>query len=202
MCLLPVASLSIECAEPTAHMQGLPRLRASQVPADQVIYVDLHGYIVAFREIRGDAGVAQRFRRHILQMDRTIDPPRLLSIHEFHPTSDQHPFKVQARTRNVDHHGGAWSLPEVPILVCVARGRNADVFVDPQEPHGQEMDTPVVVERGQVSDERHRKELVDLVGTEDWGLVCGGVGRAACHNIPPLVADLPNETKIKNGGIY
>ena len=46
------------------------------------------------------------------------------------------------------------------------------------------------------------RSLVDLVGTEDWGLVCGGVWRAACHNIPPLVADLPNETKIKNGGIY
>jgi hypothetical protein len=41
-----------------------------------------------------------------------------------------------------------------------------------------------------------------LVGTEDWGLVCGGVRRALVITLPPPVADLPNERKIKNGGIY
>jgi len=82
-----------------------------------------------------------------------------------------------------------------------AGGRNADVVVDPQEPHGHEMDTPVVIECGQVRYELHRKELVDLGGTEDGGFDCGGVRRAACHN-PPLVFDLPNGRKIKNGGIY
>ena len=57
---------------------------------------------------------------------------------------------------------------------------------------------PVVVERGQVTHERHGRKIIEVVGTEDWGLVFGSIWRAVCHNIPPLVADLPNETKIED----
>jgi hypothetical protein len=52
------------------------------------------------------------------------------------------------------------------------------------------------------SRDKRRRWGAYLVGTEDWGLVCGGVRRALVITLPPPVADLPNERKIKNGGIY
>ena len=45
-----------------------------------MIHVNLYGYVVTFGQISGDVGVAQSFRRHILQMNRAIDLLRLLSI--------------------------------------------------------------------------------------------------------------------------
>ncbi len=44
---------------------------------------------------------------------------------------------------------------------------------------------PVVVERVQVRDESHRKDLVDLGGVKDGAPICGGVMRVACHITPP-----------------
>jgi hypothetical protein len=121
-------SLSVKWMEPTAYMQSLPRLRAGKVPADQVLHVHLHSYVVALREVGGDASVGQRFLRHVLQMDQAVDPPRFFSINEFHPTSDKHSSEVETCPGHVDHHGSAWSRPEVPVLVRVARGWNADVI--------------------------------------------------------------------------
>ena len=46
----------------------------------------------------------------------------------------------------------------------MVRGRNVDVAADSQEPHGQKVDTTVIIGRGQVRDEGHRKELVNLGG--------------------------------------
>ena len=67
----------------------------------------------------------------------------------------------------------------------MVRGRNVDVAADPQEPHGQEVDTTVIIGRGQVRDEGHRKELVNLGGAKNWGLIFGYVRRVACHVPPP-----------------
>jgi hypothetical protein len=69
-----------------------------------MIHVNLYGYVVTFGEVSGDVGVAQSFWRHILQMNRAIDLPRLLSIDKFYSTPDQHSFEVQARPRHVNHH--------------------------------------------------------------------------------------------------
>jgi hypothetical protein len=124
----------MECA---ADTQGLTCIKASQVPADQVIHMDLYGYVVSFGEVSGDLGVAQTFRRHILQMNRAIDPPRLLSIDEFYSTPDQHFLEIQARLRHVDHHGHAWSHSKIPILIFMARRGNTDVVTNSQELHGQ-----------------------------------------------------------------
>jgi hypothetical protein len=37
---------------------------------------------------------------------------------------------------------------EIPVLVRLVRGWNADVIAYSQEPHGQKVDAPFVVERG------------------------------------------------------
>jgi hypothetical protein len=54
----------------------------------------------------------------------------------------------------------------------VTRGSNADIVTHMQKPHRQEVDAPVVVQRGQVRNEYHRKELVDLGRAKDEVLVC------------------------------
>lgn len=103
-------------------------------------------------------------------MNQAIDPPRLLSIDKFHSTPDQHSFEVDARSRHVDHHRRAWSGPEVPVLVCMARRRNADVVTNSQEPHRQDVDAVVLVQCGQVCDKCHRKDLIDLGEQRTGGL--------------------------------
>ena len=42
------------------------------------------------------------------------------------------------------------------------RGGNTDVIVDPKEPHGNQMDTPIFVDSSEVCNERLRKKIVDL----------------------------------------
>ena len=168
--------LSVERTEPSTDTQGLSRLRVGQIPANQVMHMYLHCYVIASREIGGDARIAQCFRRHIFQMNRAIDPPRLFSIDESHRTPDQHFFEIQPRPRQVDHHGRAWPSVKIPILVRVTRGRNADLVGDSQEPHGQEMDTPIIIECREVRDERHRKELVDPLELRTMGLFAAASG--------------------------
>jgi hypothetical protein len=113
----------------------------------------------------------------------------------FHRPSDRHSFEVQPRPRQIDHHRCTWPSQQVPVLVRLTRGRNADVVADPEKPHGKEMDTPIIIKCREVRDERHRKELVDLGGAEDEGSICGSVRRAACHIVssaPSVAADIAN----------
>jgi hypothetical protein len=75
------------------------------------------------------------------------------------------------------------SSPKVPILVRVTRGRNADVVTNPQEPHGQYMDTPVVVQCCKVS-----MSVMESRSSISWaehkGSVCGEIMRGASHMAP------------------
>jgi hypothetical protein len=70
--------------------------------------------------VGGDAGVAQCFQYHILQMDWAIDPPRLVSIHEFNPTPDQIPLRFRP-ARDTSIITEVWALARRFLYLCVWR---------------------------------------------------------------------------------
>jgi hypothetical protein len=67
----------------------------------------------------------------------------------------------------------------------------ADIVTYSQKPHGQEMDTSLVImiiKSSKVRYKRHRKELVDLGGAQNWGFVCSNIRGMVCHISPPVAA--------------
>jgi hypothetical protein len=105
----PFSYLCIEWTGPSTHTKCLSSLRVGQIPVNQMVHVNLHGYVVTLREVWGYIGVTQALKSHVFQMNSMIDPLRFIPLNKNHTALNEHTLKVQTRSRNVYHYGSAWS---------------------------------------------------------------------------------------------